>query len=58
MIYSEVPKFQNLEETKTSIMLVKTVAYFMSQNPRRMDAKAIRRGLNAYMLSCSGEPNA
>ena len=55
---NEVPRFQNLGDTKSNLMLIKALAQFISQKPCRMNAKAIRRGLNAYRLTCSGEPNA
>jgi len=58
MMINMVPRYQNLGETKTNLMLIKVVAQFLSQKPCRMTAKAIRKGINAYRLSCCGDPNA
>lgn len=57
MMINMVPRFQNLTETATNLMLLKTVAYFMFQKPCRMDGSAIRKGINAYRLTCSGNPS-
>ena len=59
MMINMVPRFQNLTETSTNLMLLKTIAYFMhpSRKPCRMDGNAIRKGINAYRLTCSGNPS-